>query len=972
MNKYHIAAVLLFHSFFVFSQQLHPLEVMSDKENQEKWVDSIYESLSLEQRIGQLFMVDLFSSDPKSKIDRIKKLITENHIGGVIFSKGGPGRQAHITNDFQKAAKVPLLIAMDAEWGLAMRLDSTFAFPWNMTLGAIEDPAMLYEVGKRIGEHNKRLGVHINFAPVVDINTNPNNPIIGNRSFGEDPENVTLKSAAFMQGMQSAGVLANAKHFPGHGDTDTDSHKTLPTITFSQQRIDSIELYPYRHLFSRGLASVMVAHLNVPSLEPRQNFPSSLSKPIVTDLLKHKMGFQGLIFTDALNMKGVSNYTSAGEVDLAAFKAGNDVLLISENVPRAIELIVESYQNGAITEERLSHSVKKILMAKYKVNLHQYKPINTKFLYEELNSPLDHKLNEELFENAITVVKNANKTLPIRDLENKKFAYVNFGDADGQAFLKQLQQYASVDWVKAQSLDALISKLKNYETVIIGFHKPNDNPWRSFKMSQRELTWIYEIARTNKVVLNIFTRPYALLDIKTTTHFESVVVSYQNSKVAQEISAQIIFGARAAKGQLPVSAGEAFPVNTKITTNHLGRLQYGTPESVGMNFNRLKEVDRLAKRVVTEEMAPGAQVLIARHGKVIFQKSYGYHTQEKKIPVEDNHMYDVASLTKIIASVPILMKLADKKVISLETTLGDLLPEYKLSNKSYITLKKLLSHYAGLKSWIPFYLSTMDTKVKRPSPKYYSSTKQPGFSVEVTDKLFARNDIKDSIQKIILDSDVSHPVKYLYSDLPYYILKKYIERHYEKSLEKVIQEEFYEPLGANLTGFLPLKRFPLSKIPPTEIDTDFRMQKVHGFVHDQGAAMMGGVNGHAGIFSNANDVAKVMQLFIQRGFYGGNRYFSPESIDLFNTCYYCDEDVRRGVGFDKPQLGTIGPTCGCVSMTSFGHSGFTGTYAWADPESEIVYVFLSNRTYPDVNNRKLIKSNIRTDIQQAIYDAIDY
>jgi beta-glucosidase-like glycosyl hydrolase/CubicO group peptidase (beta-lactamase class C family) len=972
MNRILITAVFLLQLSVVFAQQLHPLQVLDDLENQQKWVDSVYNSLTLEQRVGQLFMVDLFSSDPKANVDRVRRLITDHHIGGVIFSKGGPGRQAKITNDFQKAAKVPLMIAMDAEWGLAMRLDSTFAFPWNMTLGAIEDPQLIYKVGKRIGEHNKRMGVHINFAPVVDINTNPNNPIIGNRSFGEDKENVTLKSAAFMQGMQSAGVLANAKHFPGHGDTDTDSHKTLPTISFSQQRIDSVELHPYRHLFSRGLASVMVAHLNVPALEPRQNFPSTLSKPIVTDLLKHQMGFQGLIFTDALNMKGVSNYTTPGEVDLAAFKAGNDVLLISENVPRAISLIVESYKKGEITEERLEHSVKKILMAKYKVGLNKYKPINTRYLYEELNTALDHKLYEELVENAITVVKNSKEVLPIKELKDKRFAYVNFGDDTGLPFLKQLQKYGQVDWVKGASLDDLITKLKPYETVIIGYHKPNDNPWRGFKMTQRELTWIYEIARTNKVILSVFTRPYALLDIKTTTNFEGVIVGYQNSPVAQEITAQIIFGARAAKGKLPVSAGEAFPVNTKIATNYLGRLSYGTPESVGMNSERLKQVDKLAQRVVSEGMAPGLQVLVARHGKVIYQKNYGHHRQDKKTAVEDHHIYDVASLTKIVASVPILIKMADEGVFTLESTLGELIPEYRNSNKANITLKEMLSHFAGLKAWIPFYRSTMDRTTKRPSPEYYRTRPEPGFTAQVTERLFARDDMEDTIQKAILESEVNRPVRYLYSDLPFYILKRVIETHYGKSLEDIVQEVFYGPLGADFTGYLPTKRFPLDIIPPTEEDKDFRFQTVQGYVHDQGAAMMGGVNGHAGVFSNANDIAKIMQLFVQRGFYGGKRYFSPESMDKFNTCYYCDVQVRRGIGFDKPQLGNSGPTCGCVSMTSFGHSGFTGTYAWADPESEIVYVFLSNRTYPDVNNRKLISSNIRTDIQQAIYDAIDY
>lgn len=967
-----LTSVFFLQFLFIQAQQLHPLHVLDDLENQQRWVDSVYNSLTLEQRVGQLFMVDLFSSDPKANVDRIRRLITEHHIGGVIFSRGGPGRQAKITNDFQKASKVPLMIAMDAEWGLAMRLDSTFAFPWNMTLGAIEDPQLIYKVGKRIGEHNKRMGVHINFAPVVDINTNPNNPIIGNRSFGEDKDNVTIKSAAFMQGMQSAGVLANAKHFPGHGDTDLDSHKTLPTVSFSQQRIDSIELYPYRHLFSRGLASVMVAHLNVPSLEPRQNFPSTLSKLIVTNLLKEQMGFQGLIFTDALNMKGVSNHTTPGEVDLAAFKAGNDVLLISENVPRAISLIVESYNKGEITEERLAHSVKKILMAKYKVGLHNYEPINTRFLFEELNTVKDHKLYEELIENAVTVVKNSNNILPIKELKDKRFAYVNFGDDSGLPFLNQLKKYAPVDWVKGASLDDLISRLKPYETVIIGFHKPNDNPWRGFKMTQRELTWIYEIARTNKVILSVFTRPYALLDIKTTANFEGIIVGYQNSPVAQEITAQIIFGARPAKGRLPVSAGEAFPVNTKISTNHLGRLSYGTPESVGMNSERLKQVDKLAQRVVNEGMAPGVQVLVARHGKVFYQKSYGHHRQDKRTAVEDHHLYDVASLTKIVASVPILIKLADDGVFTLESTLGELIPEYRNSNKSHITLKEMLSHYAGLKAWIPFYRSTMDTANNRPSTEYYRTRPEPGFSVQVTDRLFARDDMEDTIQKAILESDLNRPVRYLYSDLPFYILKRFIENHYGKPLEDIIQEDFYGPLGANFTGYLPTNRFSPEMIVPTEEDKEFRMQTVHGYVHDQGAAMMGGVNGHAGVFSNANDIAKIMQLFVQRGFYGGKRYFTPESMDKFNTCYYCDRQVRRGIGFDKPQLGNSGPTCGCVSMTSFGHSGFTGTYTWADPESEIVYVFLSNRTYPDVNNRRLISSNIRTEIQQAIYDAIDY
>lgn len=964
--------ILFLQGSFLFSQQQDPLIDTTSPLQQTAWVDSVYNAMTVEERIGQLFMVDLFSSDPEAKAKKIEQLIKDYHLGGIIFSKGGPQRQAKLTNRFQDLSKTPLLIAMDAEWGLAMRLDSTFAYPWNMTLGAVEDLTLIERVGQRIGEHCKRLGVHINFAPVLDINTNPNNPIIGNRSFGEDKENVSQKAIAFMKGMYNAGVLANGKHFPGHGDTETDSHKTLPSIGFSKQRLDSVEFYPYRSLFSKGLESVMVAHLNVPSLEPRQNIPSSLSYKIVTELLQEELGFNGLVFTDALNMKGVSNYKQPGEVDLAAFMAGNDILLISEDVPKAHQLILEAYQNELISEERLALSVKKILKAKYKVGLHKYQPIDTTYLTNELHTVVDDVLYEEVMANAITITKNTEGLLPIRHLNKEKIAYVNFGDDSGEPFLNQLQQYTRVDWIKENTLDGLITKLEDYTTVIIGFHKSNANPWKGYKMTEKELVWIYEIARTNRVVLNVFTRPYALLDLKTSANFESIVVSYQNSQVAQEVSAQIIFGARGAKGILPVSAGVDFPVNSSFRTQPLKRLQYGVPESVGLNSAKLKKVDSLAKTVVSEQMAPGLQLLIAKDGKVVFQKSYGFHTPQQKQQVTNSDVYDLASLTKILASVPLLMQLTDEGEISLESTLGELLPEYKNSNKTNISLKRMLSHYAGLESWIPFYKNTIDPTSKYPLAQYYKKTPDSLYSKVVTEKLYARNDLEDSIHQIIRESDVARRIRYKYSDLPFYILKKYFEDHYGRPLEQLVQDFFYKPIGANRTGYLPTLHFSLDEIVPTEMDIDFRQQKVHGFVHDQGAAMMGGVGGHAGLFANANDVAKLMQMYLWNGMYGGRQYISQETIDAFNACYYCEEDVRRGVGFDKPQLDDIGPTCGCVSMTSFGHSGFTGTYTWADPETGIVYVFLSNRTYPDVNNRKLIRSDVRTKIQEAIQDAIDF
>ncbi|TCK69251.1 beta-glucosidase-like glycosyl hydrolase [Winogradskyella wandonensis] len=983
MQRIAFIIFLLFTSFCKAQNQTPNPLLAEDIEAQAKWVDSIYNTMSIQERVGQLFMVQAFSNKGYKHENEISALITNYHIGGIIYSKGGPSRQIRMDNNLQSLAKVPLLIGMDAEWGLNMRLDSTYAFPWNMTLGAVSNNQLIEQTGYQIGEHCKRVGVHFNFAPVVDINTNPKNPIIGNRSFGEDKINVTEKAAAFMKGMQAAGVLANAKHFPGHGDTDADSHITLPTVNFNKQRIDSIELYPYRKLIKDGLSSVMVAHLNIPGLNIQNGLPTSLSKYVVTDILKNELGFKGLIFTDALTMKGAADFIKAsvdgassasfdtsGEIDLMAFKAGNDVMLMSENVPKGIEKIIGAIEKGEITEERLAHSVKKILMAKYKVGLHNYKPLIERGVHSDINRIKDDVLYGRLLEEAITVLKNKNDLLPLRDLETKKIAYVSLGDDVGTTFYSELKKYTKIHRVSADNLGDLIEKLKNYNTVVVGFHKSNENPWKSYKFSSKELTWLYEIARTNTVVLDVFARPYALMDFKTIENIESIVMSYQNSDISQQKSAQLIFGAIGAKGKLPVSAGPDFNVGQGISYNALNNLSYGLPEDVGMSSERLKKLDSIANYAVNEQMTPGIQLLVARKGKVIYNKNFGFHTYNKTNKVDFDDVYDVASLTKILATLPLIMELKEKNIISLNTKLSKLLPEYKGTNKENITIKQMLSHYARLKPWVPFYAKTLDTVTGKPLKKWYRNSKGKSYDVEVTDKLFMRNDYKDSINQIIKDTDLLSTLRYRYSDLPYYILKQYLEKYYNKGLDELVQDHFYQSIGANYTTYRPREKFSLKDIVPTEIDEYFRYQKVHGYVHDMGAAMQDGVGGHAGVFSNANDVAKLMQMYLQKGFYGGKRYFKTTTLEEFNKCHFCHKDNRRGVGFDKPQLGEEGPTCGCISMTSFGHSGFTGTYAWADPEEEIVYIFLANRTYPKAGKNRLLRENIRTEIQRLIYEAI--
>ncbi len=979
---YSFILLLFFASNSLAQETAHPL-LAKNPVAQQIWVDEVYNSLTLDEKIAQLYMVQVFSNQTQAQKDKVVNLIKNNKIGGVIYSKGGPVRQAMLNNELQAASKTPLLIGMDAEWGLSMRLDSTYAFPWNMTLGAIKNKQLIEQTGRQLGEHCKRIGVHFNFAPVVDINTNPNNPIIGNRSFGEDKENVTEKALAFMKGMQSSGVLANAKHFPGHGDTEDDSHLTLPTVAFDEKRIDSVELYPYRKLIKEGLSSVMVAHLNIPSLSNREGFPSTLSDNIVTTILKERLGFKGLIFTDALTMKGAADFVEpnldgnkafdfkGGEIDLAAFLAGNDVMLMSANVTNAIKRMKLAYENGIITEDRLAHSVKKILMAKFKVGLNNYQPIRTFNIVNDLNRIKDDALYEMLMESAITIAKDSTNQLPFRNLETKKIAYVKLGDNTGSVFLNELKKYAKVQEISDKNLDGLITKLQPYNTVVVGFHKSNTSPWKSYKFSDRELVWLYEIARTNNVILDIFAKPYALLDIKKVANIETVVVSYQNSKIAQEKSAQLLFGAIEAKGTLPVSAGPHFKVGDGIMTNSLQRLGYSIPERVGMSRYALGKIDSIANHAVNAKMTPGIQLIIARKGKVIYNKNFGKHTYQGNEYVKTDDVYDIASLTKIVGTLPLLMELEEQGIVSLDTKLSEIIPSYKTSNKKNVTLKKMLSHYAQLKPWIPFYYKTLDSVTKKPSAKYYRKTYAEGFSIKIMPDLYLRDDYKDSINSIIKDTDLLSRLRYRYSDLPYYILKEYIEGHYNKPLNELAQDHFYKSIGANNTLYNPYNKISDSRIVPSENDDYYRFQKVQGYVHDMGAAMQGGVGGHAGVFSNANDITKIMQMYLQKGYYGGVRYLKPETIDKFNTCYYCDKKVRRGIGFDKPQLGESGPTCGCLSMKSFGHSGFTGTYAWTDPEEEIVYVFMANRTYPTSKGKNtLLREDIRTNIQAAIYEAI--
>jgi beta-glucosidase-like glycosyl hydrolase/CubicO group peptidase (beta-lactamase class C family) len=945
-----------------------------DSEAETHWVDSIYNNLSLDEKIGQLFMVPAYSNKDSIHVNAVAKLIRENKVGGIIFFQGGPVRQANLTNCFQSESKVPLFIAIDAEWGLSMRLDSTYIHPWNMTLGAIQDLNLVEKVGESMGKESKRMGIQFNFAPVLDINTNPKNPVIGFRSFGESKVNVSERAIALMKGVQNQGVFSTGKHFPGHGDTSADSHKTLPLVTLSQEHIDLVELYPYKRMFDEGLVSVMVGHLNIPSLDPRPNYPTSISKSVVTELLQNEMDFEGLIFTDAMNMKGISNFreignipSEPGDIDLKAFLAGNDILLCSENVPASIEKIRSAYQANVISEERLAHSVKKILHYKFKAGLNHYKPIETTNLYQDINPSSNEALQYQLFENAVTVLQNKENILPIKNLKNNKIAYVKLGDDENNTFVSTLKKYTEITEVANQNIDSLNLKLKDFDTVIVGFHK-SDKAWKNQDFTESELYRLQEIAKNNKVILDVFAKPYSLLPITNFENIEGLVVSYQNSNVAQIVSAELIFGAIDAKGKLPVSINTNFNVNDGLPTEKINRLGFTSPENVGMNPEKLLEIEQIATKAIEDKVAPSIVVLVARKGKVVYQKAFGYQTYDKLKKVSDSDLYDVASLTKMIATLPNVMQQYDKGKVTLETTLGNMVPLFNDSNKSNITFKDLLLHNAQLTPFIPFYKNTLDT-LGKPLEKYYRKTPNEFFSKQVADSMFVRNDYHDTIMKIIVDSKLLPEKKYKYSDFTFMILKEYLERATSKKLDILVQDNFFQSLGMNNSLFNPLKTRNKTDIAPTLIDNYFRYQTLQGYVHDEGAAIEGGVQGHAGLFSNAIDIAKMMQLYLQKGNYGGIQYFSSKTFDDFNTCYLCADGNVRGLGFNKPR-GIDNPASKSASDSSFGHTGFTGTMTWADPVTETVYVFLSNRTYPEFVENKLAKGKIREQIQEVIYEAI--
>ena len=941
------------------------------------WADSLLDSLSLDEKIGQLFMVAAYSNRDKSHTERLAAMIETYHLGGLIFFQGGPYRQVRMINTLQEKSKIPLLIGFDGEWGLGMRLDSTINFPRQMLLGATDNDSLIYEMGREIGRQCRRVGIHVNFAPVVDVNSNPENPVIGTRSFGENKERVARLGTAYMQGLQDEQVLATAKHFPGHGDTDTDSHKTLPTLQHSKERLNNLELFPFRALIRDSVESIMVAHLNIPAYDSTANRPTTLSPAVVNGLLRDSLGYDGLVFTDAMNMKGLADNATAGTAEVQALLAGNDVLLYPLSVPKAIQAIKKALKDSVLSYEDFNNKVRRVLKAKYFAGLHDgFTKISTDSLHQELHTPTALRLNEQLHEQAVTIVKNDCDLLPFQNLDTLDLSSLVISEKPNGTFQTMLSKYAKfshhaiVNKYSSQGFyDKVFNKLKARDAVVVGLFGVNQyQVTESMGVAERTRQFLDKLAKETKVVLVVFGNPYALKFFEKQNY---LVAAYTENEEMQRAVPQVLFGAVSNQAKLPVSPATGLPEGMGSDCAYIPRLRHTqVPELVGVNSQKLEEIDKIVAEGIEKRAFPGCQVVAIKGGVVFFNKNYGYHTYERERPVTDRSVYDLASLTKVLATLPTIMQHYDQGELELNERVATYLPDLKESNKKYITLKQVLCHQAGLQSHMPGWNETFAKDEQFEA--FYRPSCSAEFGCEVTEEVYAPTDIEETLWKWVLASPMrrlrSGGYGYKYSDMGFFILKKMLERLTSQSLDYYTQHQFYKPLGLDALSYRPLNYMGKPRIVPTEKDKYFRRTQVHGYVHDYSTAMMGGVSAHAGLFGTANDVAILMQMYLNGGHYGGRTFIRPETIAKFARKQYTNS--RRGLGWDKPRVGEQYPTSELSSPETYGHTGFTGTCAWVDPSENLVYVFLSNRVYPSSRYNRLASLRIRERIHTVLYEAI--
>jgi len=993
IRKSVVFVLLLICCVVSHSQRMPDLYSSVDENRMLQWVDSVFNRLSDDERIGQLFMVIASPTTEAKNLNKLLQLVENRKIGGVLFQKGNPEAQVQVTNRIQRASRVPLLIALDGEWGLSMRLSNTTRFPKNMMLGAIPDVSLIEQYGEEVGRQCREMGIHINFAPDMDVNSNPDNPVIGNRSFGEDPLDVTRRAIAYSRGLERAGIISCAKHFPGHGDTQNDSHLSLPTINHDIKRLNNIELYPFDRYIKAGFSGVMTGHLNIPALGTNGR-PSSLSPEIVSNLLHDEMGFRGLRFTDALSMKGAVIGKNES-ISVLAIKAGNDVLLGMPEPEKEIEEVKSAVNRKILSMKDINEKCRLILCYKYIAGLNHYKPLKTEGIVARLNTPRADWLNAKMNAEAVTILKNKGNMLPLKQLGKKRIAAVSLSGQNNNDFHFVLKRYDNVDCYNlaadadSKTVKNIFDKLYNYDLIICSIHSEK-------AVERRELQ---SLAAKKDVILVFFTTPYKCSDfVATSESAQSIVLAYEPTVHAESYAAQVIFGGIAAKGSLSVGVPGMFALGTGYNTAKT-RLGFHKPYEVGMNPDKLLVIDSIVREGMKKEAYPGCRVLVAKDGMVVYNKSFGYYDYSRKQEVKENTVYDLASVTKTVATLLAVMKSYDNGDFNLTDRISDYVPELKITDKQDIVIRDMLYHQSGLPAIIPFYeqainhksyTGSLNSRRKDASHTYrydsrtyvntsfkynptdVSTVKKNGFSREIAKNLYVSDTfVKDSIMEGIIRAKITAPGKYTYSCVNFILLKLMIENMYNKGMDKILDDFFYSNLGASTMTYNPLRKIDTLLIAPTENDQFLKRKIIRGYVHDEAAAFQGGVSGNAGLFSTAGDLAKVAQMFLNDGVYGNERYISSKTCRLFTESK--SPDSRRALGFDKPDnTNKSNSPCGLLAPDEvYGHTGYTGTCFWIDPVNKMFFIFLSNRTYPTRANNNLSTLNIRTRIQDAIYRAME-
>jgi len=937
------------------------------------WADSVMRSLTLEQKIAQLIIVRFSSIDTKTRIvtfydSAVTEAVAKYNIGGICLFQGGPVRQVSFVNAMQHAALTPLMISIDAENGVGMRVDSVDGLPRQMMLGAVKDPKLLYRYGQWVAEQCKRMGIQVNYAPVVDVNNNPANPVINDRSFGEDKYKVAALGIQYMKGMQDAGIMACAKHFPGHGDVSVDSHLDMPVIPKSMEQLDSLELYPFRELFKAGVYSTMVAHLFVPAVDSTPNHATSISSLAITGLLRQRLGFNGLTFTDALEMKGVTKNYPDGTAGVESLVAGNDMLCLPGDVPMVIGKIKDAIKAGRLSWNDVDYHLGRVLVAKYEYGLSNLKPMDTAHLATDLNRR-SAEIRRAVAEQALTMVRYEDRSaFPLTPGREKRIACIALGTSGDNAFTRRMRNDYNADvffFDYMQGMERIPSTVElvrqRYDAVVISVHGMNRFPANHFGISEAARSLLAQLRGVKPSTLMVFGNPYVIGEF---CDYANIMACYDDHAVTHDVAADMLSGTLPTMGTLPVRVCQNLPAGTGLALQAV-RSKPQVHAAVD-----LSALDSIANDAIRQKAAPGCIVLVAKDGKIVYQKAFGYYTYDSTERTAVGSLYDMASVTKICATTLGVMKLYDQGKLSLQGKLKDYLPWVKGSDKQDLLIADILLHQARLKAWIPFFRETIDTLTGIPLPGYYAKEKSDAYPIRVADSMYMKKEWRDTMYQRILQSPLEKPGQYIYSDNDYIFLGKIVEALSGMPLEEYVWREFYRPMGLNTAGFRPREKFPTNRIAPTEVEKAFRRQAIRGDVHDPGSAMFGGVAGHAGLFSDAADIATIMQMIMNKGVLNGRRYLSDTTINLFTA--YHSPISRRGYGFDKPEKdnATRKEPYPCLSASSatFGHTGFTGTCTWADPEHGIVFVFLSNRVNPDVSP-KLGNLNVRPKLQEAIYKA---